>query len=494
MNAWKLGLGMVVAALSLAIVLRGTVTPEQKPEGKSGSALPELHITCDPDSFAAVCARYQEDVYIPAKLQMGKQTWSKAKLRLRGDSSREFPKKSLKVKVMEGDEMPFGRTTLNLNAEYLDRTYLRQYLCTRIFQASGQPCFDATHVAVYFNGRFRGIHLLVEGVDDDFLQKRKLSLLGDLYKATKDSASLSLYDDVQGFWEKKLPKKDTAWTPLETLIARLNLTPDDAYWKMAQETFHYEHLVNAIAVNMLIGNRSTYYHNYFMYRDPQSHRWLYLPWDLDNTFIPSEVDDPYQRGNLSDSHWGDMASNPLFERAIADPRILADIQRRVRTLTRQLYHPDHLFPIIDSVAALLAPYMAMDTLYHQHTVEGWQQEIDYLKAYIEQRPEILDYQFAHSPTSFRLIRPESPLRGGETLRWRAAVDPDSDPLTYRCCYSPEDQFTREFTRCHAGIPDTFFTLPQGLAPGKYYWKVLASDGEVEVRGFDNRCTFEVVRE
>ncbi len=489
---WKYWLG----GMSVLLVLLATAITGSHKAGddrlSTASTLPELYISCNLDSLSLIQSRFKEDIYILASLRLGKQEWKGVRLRLRGDTSREFPKKSIKLKIPDGKSYPFGRNTLNLNAEFHDSTYLRQYLCTRIFKDSGQPCYDAQHVAVNINGDFHGIYLLVENMDNDFLKKRAMKTDGDLFKATHDGACLSAYDHVRLVWEHKTPKADTSWKALEHLIHLLNDTPDKDYYAMAKSTFDYQNMVNLIAVNMLIGNRSTYYHNYFIYRNPQKNVWQWLPWDMDNTFILKEVADEYQRGNNADTKMGNMPSNPYFERAIACPEILRDIRLRIDTLAATIYNPEHLYPMIDSLAAQLAPFITADTFYRKGTLATWQSTITSLKAYIRQRPAILLDQIAHTPTSFRLIRPEAPFHRQGTLRWRAASDPDGDALVYRLCYSREDQFKDATTRCFVEIRDTFYEFPEGFTPGEYYWKVIASDGKHETRGFDNYCSFQIL--
>lgn len=454
--------------------------------------LPNLEITCNPDSFELICTTFKEDIYVLATLRIGKHEWKNVRLRLRGDTSREFPKKSLKLKIPKAKRLPFGRTTLNLNAEYLDKTYLRQYLCTRLFKDSGQPCYATQHLLVHVNGVFHGIFLLVEGIDDNFLEKWGMSKKGDLFKATRDGACLSHYDDVKALWERKTPKKDSSWDELESLIAQLDTIPDQAYAAWAHKTFAYKNMTNSIAMNMLIGNRSTYYHNYFMYCSPDKRQWRYLPWDMDNTFLLAEVDDYYQRGNNSDTRLGDMPSNPFFERALVTPAILQDIQLRIDNLSATIYNPAYLFPIIDSLARQLAPAIVGDTFFHKHTLDSWQFEITQLKDYISRRATNLKNQFEFNPRSFRLIQPTAALGANDMLRWHPASDPNDDPLTYEVCYSLEDRFTSATTSCFPAVSDTFFAVPRDLPAGRYFWKILVTDGTQQIRGFDNRATFEIV--
>ena len=59
------------------------------------------HIYCDSLAFDAIHEHFKENIYVDAAIEH-KQLKRKSKLRIRGDSSREYPKKSLKVKITEG--------------------------------------------------------------------------------------------------------------------------------------------------------------------------------------------------------------------------------------------------------------------------------------------------------------------------------------------------------------------------------------------------------
>ncbi|MBC8266767.1 MAG: CotH kinase family protein, partial [Flavobacteriales bacterium] len=91
-------------------------------------------------------------------------------MRIRGDSSRKDAKKSLKVKfVVNGKQK-----TLNFNAEFSDKSYIRQYLSSQIMSASGQNCFRSNFANVYINGNYFGLYLKVENMDKEFLKNNLL--------------------------------------------------------------------------------------------------------------------------------------------------------------------------------------------------------------------------------------------------------------------------------------------------------------------------------
>ena len=54
----------------------------------------EYFITCDPDSFAYIYKNYSEDNFIPITFSHGSRLWTDVRMRIRGDTSRSYPKKS----------------------------------------------------------------------------------------------------------------------------------------------------------------------------------------------------------------------------------------------------------------------------------------------------------------------------------------------------------------------------------------------------------------
>jgi len=150
----------------------------------------EFYINCDSAEFDFICKNFSEDNYINASITHEGRTWDSVRMRIRGDDSRAFPKKSLKFKF---DNEPFsnGRTTLNLNADWLDKTLIHQWLSSKIFNDLGYPCFKASYSKVYLNGKFHGIFINVENVDEEFIASRGMNLNNNVYKASNDGACLS---------------------------------------------------------------------------------------------------------------------------------------------------------------------------------------------------------------------------------------------------------------------------------------------------------------
>ncbi|MCK9498954.1 MAG: CotH kinase family protein, partial [Bacteroidales bacterium] len=161
----------------------------------------EYYITCLESDFNHIYENYQKEIYIPISITYNGETISNARMRIRGDGSIVLPKKSLKVKLDNGNFD--GVSVFNFNADYEDKSYVQSYITSRLMKESGTKCFNAEHVRLYLNDEYLGLYISVQNMDIYFLLNNEFNPLGNLYKATIDGASLSRYDNVFYHWEQK---------------------------------------------------------------------------------------------------------------------------------------------------------------------------------------------------------------------------------------------------------------------------------------------------
>jgi len=449
------------------------------------SPIKEYFITCDPDSFKYIYDNPFKDHYIPVTFAHQNKTYLNVRLRIRGDSSRELPKKSFKIKF-DGENFSNGRKELNFNADYLDKSYLHSILASRLMRESGHPCFEAEPARLYINGKFRGLYIRIENMDEDFLVTNGFNPEGNLYKAARDGACLSIFDDVYYHWEKKTNKKSDR-DDLEDFIQTLNAVPDYDYLNFASVNFDYKKMVNLIALNMLIANGSTYYHNYYLYHDIHiSNKWIIFPWDLDLSFNLYGLNYPYHRS----SGYG-VPDNPFLERAILCKPIFKDIKNRIYELSNTIFNANYLFPIIDSLKSILAFSVEQDSSDDVPNTTAWEKVIAEDRNFINNRDTYLQNQFNHYPTSFRIERVIDIFTDSVSLNWHPSTDPDGDRISYTLKYSDRKYFIDSYTITFRGITDTLFTLPRLPAEGEYFWLVSATDGGNVTDGFDSWNKFVV---
>ena len=193
-----------------------------------------------------------------------------------------------------------------------------------------------------------------------------MSEKGNLYKATKDGACMSIFDNIENDWEKKSGITESR-DDLKKLISDINSISDSLYLDFIKSNFNYSQFVNMLALNIYLANASTYYHNYYLYHAPNG-KWELLPWDMDKTLSYYEWM-PYQYHRTS-SEW--ESDNPLIERAFLNRQIFADIKNRIDELSRTSVSPNAILPVIDELEFLLESSVSKDSTAQINSISQWQ--------------------------------------------------------------------------------------------------------------------------
>lgn len=448
----------------------------------------DIHIYCDLASLDSIYASWSENKYITVSVQYGGKKWEKVKMRLRGDSSREYPKKSLKL-LFGGTELFIGgRRKLNLNAEYKDKSFFKQWLCSELMKASGQECYSTEHIKVFINDAFYGVYLQVENMDHDFMVKNNLDPNSNLYKATKDGASLSVFEDLSKKWEKKSNERGS-WNDLELLIYKINNTSNKDFLAFLKSDFEYDKLINLMALNMYLANGSTYYHNYYMYHDLyKTGKWQLLPWDMDKTlsyyaWMPFEY-------NRTSSNW--ESDNMLIERALINDTVLADIEKRLVVLSETTFNPDNINPILDQMEHVLKDAVAMDKTDNVGSVEAWKKEIEKDRRFFTKQCDHLLGQIRSNPRGFMTHRIKGIVDKDAKIEWEKSRSPIGKKITYTLRVSQDFLFESESTKVYEGIEETYFEL-KGLSEGTYFWQVEATDGQNKTLACNSKNILNVKR-
>ena len=140
-NHWRLFFSLTLPILFWVSCGESVKTSENKSTPKE---VKEYFISCDTSELSGIYSEFKKNTYIPIKITFNGKT-VEARMRIRGDTSREDPKKSLKIKFdslfVEG--LP---KVINLNAEYADKTYIRQYASSLLMNNAGQICYQTEHV------------------------------------------------------------------------------------------------------------------------------------------------------------------------------------------------------------------------------------------------------------------------------------------------------------------------------------------------------------
>lgn len=467
-------------SLLLFLIVSGCNRSSDKNEGNKAD-ITTYYLYCDSLDFQRIYDEWETEIYIPVTLKYDDVTYNHLRMRLRGDTSKELPKKSLKIKS-DGGNLPPGKSSINLNAEYTDKSMIRQALSSRLFKATGEPCFTAGYAEVYLNDKFLGLYLEVENMDELFLKRNGFDPSGNLYKATKDGACLSIYDDFEEDWENKTKKK-RKFSDLELLVEQINTVPEKEFPRFLKNTFDYDNLINLLAMNMYIANGSTYYHNYHLFHDiTETGKWFIFPWDLDKT-ISYYNWKPYVYHSTS-SNW--ESDNALVERCFLNPIVFEDIRRRLEYISTELFTPQVIDHLVDSLVRHIEPVLMNDTTNRIENVDQWRGQIQAEKEFIKNHGSKLFKQFDEYPAPFMAFGSIRHAVDQTRISWQKTKNSIGSDITYSLRYSEDFLLPDSTSTVVNNLSDTVYTIENLEPQKKYYWQVWAHAEDKITEAFNSR--------
>ncbi|MEY4287191.1 MAG: hypothetical protein RL511_1277 [Bacteroidota bacterium] len=302
------------------------------------------------------------------------QTIDSVGFRARGNTSLASQKKSFKIDFncfLPAQKFE-GLEELNLNGEHNDVSILRSYLSWSLLRNGGLPAARTSFVKLFVNNAYKGIYVNVEHLDDEFLDLRFPGQAnGNLWKCAYGAdltwwgSNVSNYTNV---YELKTNTDSADYSALIHFIDVLNNTPVNNLACAIQEVMDVDLFLRNIAFEILMGQWDGYAYNknnYYLYQRESDGKFVYLSYDLDNTFGIDWFSINWALRNIYTWSPGNQ-SRPLYTKLLAIPYFrdrftfhLADILTNiwnVGTLQADLEAKQQLI----ETAALLDDYKGLD--------------------------------------------------------------------------------------------------------------------------------------
>ena len=358
----------------------------------SSESLDRIDIVIDPDSLGIILQdgnQLSDDEFPATFIYTYRNTDSQIVridtveqigFRLRGNTSRNSAKKSFKVSfnTFQSGRQYRGLDKMNLNGEHNDPTMMRALLSWDLLRKVDLPAPSANPVQLYINQEYKGLYINVEHIDDEFVQHRFGSDAGNLYKnlypadlnyrgSNPDAYKFSPSWTDRRTYELKTNTEEDNYSDLATLIGVLENTPDSNLPKELEAILNVDNTLRWMAVDIVTGNWDNYWYNknnFYLYRNPTTNRFEFIPYDYDNTFGIDFIGPDW--GRRSWENWGHPTeSRPLTDRLIGVPEYRQRLDFYLRELVEGPFQPDSLFPEIDRFASLMLQ-PARDDVYRSY--------------------------------------------------------------------------------------------------------------------------------
>jgi len=329
----------------------------------------EIAITLDPDDWDLI--RHQErsilDIfgvgcleqpfaspytYVKGTVEIDGLTLNDVGVRKKGFlGSLDDEKPSLKIKFDEyiGGAQLYGLDRLTLNNCKQDPSLVRQCIGYSLFQGADLPAPRCNFARVSVNGDDLGIYAHVESVKKPYLRRHFDDDSGNLYEGTLSD----FREGWTGTFEKKTDKDDPGGDDILALTAALE-ADDDQLVASIDPLLDLEQFYRFWAMEVLVGHWDGYTgntNNYFVYHDPVSDQFHFMPWGIDAILI--EGDEAPEIRSV-------FATGILPWRLYRHPETRADYVAELEDLLDTVWDEEALHAEIDRMEALLAPYVDDD--------------------------------------------------------------------------------------------------------------------------------------
>jgi len=289
-------------------------------------------------------------------------------IRARGNTGLTKHPRSFRVSFnsfVPGQDL-FGIEKLNLNSEANDPSTARSKLCFDLAQAAGLPSEYANHVATVIIGPdnhrspgpdgvfFDAVLNNTQPVDDVFVKQRFANTRGNLYKSVWPF-ELSYQGPTGSSYMSRFELKyqggaDGSFNDLAEFIDIINNTSTQDFPSVIRKYFEVDDFLKRLALDVLTSNWDGYWgnrNNAYLYRDPASGRWQYIPFDMDNTFsirwiTPSSGD--WATQNMY--NWGQTENVPLITRILNVPEFQRRYSYYMNQMVQTFYQNSALNPLV----------------------------------------------------------------------------------------------------------------------------------------------------
>lgn len=295
---------------------------------------------------------------------------------LRGNTSRYAKKKSFQISLNAyvPGRLWYGVEKINLNGEHNDPTVSRSKISWDLLRDIGIPAPRSNHVELYINDIYFGLYANVEHIDEEFVLTRFGNKDGNLYKCLWPADMQYLGDDPDLYkltsgnrrvYELKTNEEKDDYSDLANLIDVLNKTPIEDLSCALEEIFNVNSLLKSIAFDILSGNWDGPLYNknnFFLYHNLSTGLFEYIPYDLDNTFGIDWFGINWAERDIYT--WGHPGEpRPLYWRILQVQEYKDRLSYYINKIIDESYKESVLFTRIDTLKALLAPFVEDDVYY-----------------------------------------------------------------------------------------------------------------------------------
>jgi hypothetical protein len=424
---------------------------------------------------------------------------SNAEFRQRGATSRFAPQKSFRVKLDKDIPLWRGERRMQLIKSFNDFSRVRNKLSYDLFvDVPNFPTMRTQFVDLTVEDQGiasgYGLYTNVEYFGKEYLERRGWDDDSGVYKSElfyfRDDPAFALDEegeplDEDAFEKLMEIKRGDDHTKFVEMLQALNNPALDFETEVFDKYFNKDNYLTWLAVNVLLANDDTGFHNYYLYNPKDTEKFYLVPWDYDlslgatyDTGFTTREESP--RWTQSHANWWGIE---LHQQFLKQPGNLALLQEAVLELKDKYFTQAKLQEKADSYYNIVFPLISsspdIDTLYTGGTdpekVAGYNRIFSNLSSQVEGNYERF-LENIGDPMPFVLNDPDINDDASISFSWKPSVSLLGQTIEYDLEISTSPKFeSGTVQQTIRKISDTQYTLPWTYATGDYFYRITARD-------------------
>lgn len=266
-------------------------------------------------------------------------------VRVKGGISGFDDKRPLKLdfNAFVGGRKYDGLKKLNLHQGNMDPSFMRETLAYGLMRNAGLKTVRTSYAKVFVNGTYEGIYTLIEQIDDDFIHRQFASADGALYKTGFDGLDVK-YENDNSF----------TYAEFETAV---NQIPIEQLDEQLSDYLDVESFLRFFCLEVFLNAADgplTSDGNYYIYYEPKSATYVYVPWDYNLSLYGGLNHTLLQSGN-----------NFIFEKIKQNSVLRERYLRIFCELLQYNFTENRLLGLVDTYRNLLADEVPNDPYIQQ---------------------------------------------------------------------------------------------------------------------------------
>ena len=229
--------------------------------------------------------RRQERPEVLATVREGGTVYTNVAVHLKGAAGSfrpldDKPALTLNFSKHAREQRFHGYSKLSLNNSVQDPTYLCEAIARELYNAVGVPTPRAEFATVLINGVDKGLYVLVEGYNKDFLRRHFTNVKGNLYDG-------GFCQEVNAHLEVNSGDNPEDRSGLERLVAAASEPVAATRWRRLGDVLDLDRFITLLAMEVMMCHWDGYgmnRNNYRIFHDLETDRMIFMPHGLDQMF------------------------------------------------------------------------------------------------------------------------------------------------------------------------------------------------------------------